>query len=296
MSSTLPASSTTTAPIAADTLKEEIIAQLLPSATRRAFDVRVVAETGSTNSDLLRDAATLPSGSVLAAEHQTSGRGRRGRTWIAPPGGSLAFSLLWKFERDAAALPGLSLAVGVAVARALERCGTAQTGAETQAASRVLLKWPNDLLVQQHGGFAKLGGILIELAAAEAGRTPAVIGIGINIALGDAARDIDQRVTDLAALGREETPRNAVLAFLLEELLIVLRTFERAGFAPLAAEWNARHAFNGKRVLLSSEHGPHAEGIALGADADGALLLDTGQGVAGRVERIVSGEVSLRAA
>ena len=295
MSSTLPASSTTTAPIAADTLKEEIIAQLLPSATRRAFDVRVVAETGSTNSDLLRDAATLPSGSVLAAEHQTSGRGRRGRTWIAPPGGSLAFSLLWKFERDAAALPGLSLAVGVAVARALERCGTAQTGAETQAASRVLLKWPNDLLVQQPGGFAKLGGILIELAAAEAGRTPAVIGIGINIALGDAARDIDQRVTDLAAQGGE-TSRNVVLAILLEELLIVLRTFERAGFAPLAAEWNARHAFNGKRVLLSSEHGPHAEGIALGADADGALLLDTGQGVAGRVERIVSGEVSLRAA
>ena len=295
MSSTLPASSTTTAPIAADTLKEEIIAQLLPSATRRAFDVRVVAETGSTNSDLLRDAATLPSGSVLAAEHQTSGRGRRGRTWIAPPGGSLAFSLLWKFERDAAALAGLSLAVGVAVARALERCGTAQTGAETQAASRVLLKWPNDLLVQQHGGFAKLGGILIELAAAEAGRTPAVIGIGINIALGDAARDIDQRVTDLAAQGGE-TSRNVVLAILLEELLIVLRTFERAGFAPLAAEWNARHAFNGKRVLLSSEHGPHAEGIALGADADGALLLDTGQGVAGRVARIVSGEVSLRAA
>ena len=288
----LPSRSTPAVPPAgADhPLAEEVIARWLPTETRRAFDLRIVQETGSTNSDLLRDAATLPSGTVLAAEHQTSGRGRRGRTWIAPPGGSLTFSLLWKFERDAAALSGLSLAVGVAVARGLERCSAAQTEAESHAASRVLLKWPNDLLVQQDGGFAKLGGILIELAAAEAGRTPAVIGIGINIALGDAARDIDQRVTDLTAQGGE-TSRNAVLAVLLEELLIVLRTFAREGFAPLAAEWNARHAFGGKRVVLSTEYNASVEGIALGADVDGALLLDTGI----RVDRMINGEITLRA-
>ena len=263
----------------------EAVAQLLQPETRRAFDLNIVKETGSTNSDLLRDAARLPSGSVLAAERQSAGRGRRGRAWIAPPGGSLAFSLLWKFERDAAALSGLSLAAGVAAARALERCGAAM-----DARFGVRLKWPNDLLVQDDGGWAKLGGILIELAATEAGRTPAVIGIGINLALGAAASAIDQRTIDLASLGAT-CSCNTALAYLLDELLPVLRGFEQTGFAPFAGDWTARHAFGGKRVVLSSEQGAGPAGIALGADADGALLLDTGHGI----QRIVSGEVSLRA-
>ena len=276
-------------PPAFNRLDAAVVAQSLPATVRNAFDVQVTPVTASTNSDLLRDAATLPSGTVLAAEHQTAGRGRRGRTWVAPAGGSLTFSLLWKFERDAAALPGLSLAVGAAVARALERCATRAAPLE------VKLKWPNDLLVQKAGGLAKLGGILIELATAGGGRTAAVIGIGINIALGDAAGLIDQSVADLETCGAQ-TSRNAMLAYSLEELLPVLRLFERHGFAPLAAAWNARHAFAGQRVALSSEHGTGVEGIALGADTDGALLLDTGRGGANRVERIVSGEVSLRTA
>ena len=122
-----------------------------------------------------------------------------------------------------------------------------------------------------------------------------MIGVGINIALGDAVGLIDQSVADLETCGAQ-TSRNAMLAYSLEELLPVLRLFERHGFAPLAAAWNARHAFAGQRVALSSEQGSCVEGIALGADTDGALLLDTGRGGANRVERIVSGEVSLRAA
>ena len=105
-----------------------------------------------------------------------------------------------------------------------------------------------------------------------------------------AAAGIDQRVTDLASLGAT-CSRNTVLAYLLEELLPVLRTFERDGLAPLASEWNARHAFGGKRVMLTSEQGAGQEGMALGANADGALLLDTGKGIL----QVVSGEVSLRA-
>ena len=286
MSSTRPVVAADPAAAARETaLSVEAVAQLLAAKTRRAFNLNIVNETGSTNSDLLRDAARLPSGTALAAEHQTAGRGRRGRSWVAPPGGSLAFSVLWKFERSAAALSGLSLAVGVAGARALERCGTA-----AGARFPVQLKWPNDLLAPHDGALAKLGGILIELAATEAGRTPAVIGIGINVALGDAAAGIDQRVTDLASLGAT-CSRNTVLAYLLEELLPVLRVFERDGLAPLASEWNARHAFGGKRVMLTSEQGAGQEGMALGANADGALLLDTGKGIL----QVVSGEVSLRA-
>ena len=268
-----------------DALKEEAVALLLPPEARRAFDVRVIDETGSTNSDLLRDAAQLPSGTVLAAVHQTAGRGRRGRAWVAPPGGSLAFSLLWKFTRGAAMLSGLSLAVGVAAARALEKCG----------APGVQLKWPNDLLAPKNGAPAKLGGILIELtggtggAGGKSGAALAVIGIGINLDLGGAAAAIDQPVTDLAALG-VRTSRNALLALLLETLLPVLRRFEREGFAPLADEWNRRHAFANQAVVLSGENMTAQDGIATGVDASGALLLDTAQGVV----KVISGEVSLR--
>ena len=289
MSSPLRATSSAPAsPGQPDALKEEAVALLLPPETRRAFDVRVIDETGSTNSDLLRDAAQLPSGRVLAAGHQTAGRGRRGRVWIAPPGGSLAFSLLWKFTRGAAMLSGLSLAAGVAAARALEKCG----------APGVQLKWPNDLLAPRNDTPVKLGGILIELTGStggagnnsgNSGAALAVIGIGINLDLGGAAAAIDQPVTDLAALGVRISP-NTLLALLLEELLPVLRTFERDGFAPLADEWNRRHAFANQAVVLSGENMTAQDGIATGVDASGALLLDTAQGVV----KIVSGEVSLR--
>ena len=258
-----------------------VIALAMPAAVRNAFDVRVVAATGSTNSDLLRNAATLASGAVLAAEHQSAGRGRRGRGWHAAPGGGLMFSLLWAFPKGTGALSGLSLAVGVAVARALEAAG----------APAVKLKWPNDLLVRRGEGFAKLGGILIELAGAANGAAHAVIGVGVNVDLGGAAACIDQPATDLKTLGLGQT-RNALLALLLEHLLAILRTFERSGFAELSEEWNLRHAYAGHNVILTGEGSTSVEGIATGVDASGALLLQTRHGR----QKVVSGEVSLRPA
>ena len=295
-----------------DALRVESIAALLPPDVRRWFDVRVIESTASTNSDLLRDCAALPSGTVLAAEHQTAGRGRRGRAWVAPPEGSLAFSVLWKFRGNAAALAGLSLAVGVAAARAITQCG----------AAGIALKWPNDLLAWHDGGWAKLGGILIELktgpdavsgtagtadaasmtsapgtssASRAADTVSAVIGIGINIDLGAAAAGIGQPVTDVRALGCGVS-RNALLAALLQQLGSVLPQFAQQGFAPLAAEWNQLHAWRGQVVQLMGEGGAAVAGatagIAQGVAHDGALLLDTPAGMV----RAISGDVSLRLA
>lgn len=286
-----------------DRLDSAAIAALLPTSVRQRFDVRVVERTGSTNSDLLRDVASLPSGTVLAAEAQTAGRGRRGRAWIAPPGGSLAFSVLWKFDGNVAALSGLSLAVGVAVARALE----------ASAAEGVRLKWPNDLLAQRDGQWCKLGGILIELSSATAGTVAAVIGIGLNVNLGVAASTIDQPVTDVRALKCDAT-RDALLAAILVELVSVLSAFAIEGFAPLADEWNQRHAWCGLPVSLADDHGSSGDaagiaggiagavargvasavnsGVASGVAEDGALLIDTPAGQ----RRVVSGDVSLRLA
>ena len=294
-----------------DALHIESIAALLPPDARRWFDVRVVDSTASTNADLLRDCATLPSGTVLAAEHQTAGRGRRGRAWIAPPGASLTFSVLWKFRSNAASLSGLSLAVGIAAARAITQSG----------ASGIALKWPNDLLAWREDGWTKLGGILIELktgpgTASGTASTPgtpgtngaadtmsAVIGIGINVDLGTAAADIGQPAVDARTLGCRAS-RNALLAALLQQLGSVLPQFAQHGFAPLVAEWNQLHAWRGQPVRLTGEgsaapSGTAAHtaastttGIALGVADDGALLLGTPAGAV----RAISGDVSLRLA
>ena len=114
---------------------------------------------------MLRQAeAGLPSGSVCVAEQQTAGRGRRGRPWVSPYAGNIYLSVLWRFAQGATALEGLSLAVGVAVATALERSGVQGVG----------LKWPNDVL---HEG-AKLGGILLEMVGDATGACAVVIGVG----------------------------------------------------------------------------------------------------------------------
>lgn len=264
-----------------DCLDVQAIAQALPSAARSALDVHVVDVTASTNADLMAAATKLPSGRVLVAELQTAGRGRRGRAWHAPLGGSLAFSLLWKFAGGAASVSGLSLAVGLAVARALDRCG----------AVGVMLKWPNDLLVRRDAGWAKLGGILIEIAGPSNGPVHAVIGIGLNLRLGPDAARIDQPVADLRSLGATLS-RDHVLALMLDELALALRTFAADGFAPFVAYWNARHAFAGQRVVMSVAGTALIEGIALGVLPDGALLLETPNGP----RSVTSGELSLRAA
>ena len=241
--------------------------------------IEIVDTVDSTNSELLRRATR---GDVhrhlLAAEWQTAGRGRRGRAWTAVAGGSLTFSLGWRFERGAGFLAGLSLAVGVALARALESAGF----------DGIALKWPNDL-VHRH---CKLGGILIELTGDALGPSLAVIGVGLNVRLPPAARsEIAQAVTDLAAIaGGRRIDRNAVLAGIVTELATMLEGYARDGFAPLRGEWQRRHAFQKKPVKIVLPDGDTARGDVVGVDADGALVLDQG----GRRLRFVTGEVSLR--
>jgi BirA family biotin operon repressor/biotin-[acetyl-CoA-carboxylase] ligase len=246
----------------------------------RDFQLELLDTCASTNTLLLERArGGAPSGSVLACELQSAGRGRRGNRWQSGLGGSLAFSLLWRFGQGAAGLAGLSLAAGLAVARALASLDI----------EGVQLKWPNDLL---HAG-RKLGGILIELHGEAAGPSAAVIGIGLNLRLRAGVRDaIAQPVTDLAAIAKQVPQRNRLLAATLIELARVLELFAKHGFAPLRQEWVAHHAHQGRLVTLSSGEGKTVTGRAAGVAEDGALLLETARGL----ERCVNGELSLRAA
>ena len=245
-------------------------------APRFTLDVRDTV--ASTNTALLeRAAAGAPGGTVLAAEWQSDGRGRQGRAWHAGVGEALTFSLLWRFTRGAGALAGLSLAVGVAIARAVAAAGVA--GAT--------LKWPNDVLWRD----GKLAGILTELAGDALGPTAAVIGIGLNVRLSQVTRArIGRATADLEAACGAAPERNGLLARLLIELGQTLQAFERGGFAPLRAEWQRLHALQGRRVTLVLPDGTRRSGTARGVADDGAFLLET----RARTERFHSAEVSLR--
>lgn len=243
-----------------------------------ALHIEVVDSVDSTNTRLMeRAAAGAPSGSVLAAECQHSGRGRMGRTWQAGIGRGLAFSMLWRYPHGASALSGLSLAAGVAVVRALRAVG----------AKDVELKWPNDVLL--HG--AKLAGILVELSGDALGPSAVVIGIGVNVKLSDAMKArIDQPAADLETACGRSVDRNAVLGALLAELADILEGFGAAGFTPLREEWERYHAYQGKKVLIKLPGGSVDRGIARGIADDGALLFESGNAL----RRLHSGEVSLR--
>ena len=245
--------------------------------------VEVVDQLDSTSSELLRRAQKRDiHGVALAAEWQTAGRGRRGRTWTAIAGGSLTFSLGWGFEQGAGFLAGLSLAVGVAVARALEAEGF----------RGIALKWPNDI-IHRH---LKVGGILIEVNGDALGPSTTVVGVGLNVRLPAIARkDIAVPVTDLASIGgrgAKEIDRNHLLATLIAELAAVLDRYAKEGFAPFAAEWQHRHAYQGKPVSLLLPDGAIVAGKVAGVDASGALVLADGP----RRARFLSGEISLRRA
>ncbi len=253
-----------------------VVAALGPLA--RNFAIDWVAECASTNTALLdgppRDDARLH---VLVADRQTAGRGRRGRQWLSWDGASLTFSVLWRFPPAAPASAGLSLVVGIALARALEQLGVAG----------LQLKWPNDVLVNGE----KLAGILVDLLSGRGRPQAAVIGIGLNLRLPEGATIPAQGgVTDLARALDTPLPAPAtILAVILAELHRLLDTFAAAGFPALRGAWEQRNAFADLPVCISGEK-DERHGICAGVDDDGALLLRSADGM----ERILAGDVSLR--
>lgn len=248
--------------------------------TPEVFHIEIADSVTSSNAVLLQRAAQgAPGGSVLAAEWQSAGRGRLGRAWHSGLGNALTFSLLWRFPFGLSALSGLSLAVGVALMRALRKLDVAQ----------VALKWPNDVL----NGQGKLAGILIEAQGDMLGPSAAVIGIGLNLRLPPAVlRHIDQPASDLAQEVDVLPERNRLLALILQELAEMLAGFARQGFAPLRAEWEGYHAYQGRQVRVLLPDGARVVGVARGVTDAGALRVETRQGV----QVFNAGEIGLREA
>lgn len=245
-----------------------------------AVQLELVDQATSTNAMLLQRAALgAPSGTVLAAEWQSAGRGRLGRTWHAGLGDALTFSLLWRFACGPGALSGLSLAVGVAVLRALEELGV----------HGAMLKWPNDILL----GEGKLAGILLEAQGDMLGPAAVVIGIGLNLRLSETVRAvIDQPASDLATAGVPVAMRNRVFGVVLKHLLRIMEEFATHGFAQMREEWEAHHAFRQREVELSMPDGTRITGRVCGVTEAGALRVQTATG-----EQVLhTGEIRLRRA
>lgn len=215
---------------------------------------------------------------LLVAEQQTRGRGRMGRDWQSRPVDSLTFSL---------ALPlaptdwsGLSLAVGLALAEALDPA-QGPTGVATPP--RIGLKWPNDLwLIEGPGAGRKLGGILIETVSVGR-RRMCVVGVGLNIRPHDYEGFSAACLTEV--LPGIDAP--SALARVAEPLARELLRFEREGFAPLVERYARRDVLRGQQVTTTA--GEALTGVAEGVDIAGALLVRSGE-----LQRIVSGEVSVR--
>ncbi len=259
---------------------QRIRAEIDPRHLQQLRGLELLFEVDSTNTRLL-DRSAPPAGRADAclSELQHAGRGRRGRRWIAPFGAGVALSLSWTFRDGASTLAALSLAVGVAVARALGRAG----------AQGMTLKWPNDIWFESR----KIGGVLIELRAEAGGPAHVVIGVGINVTLtAEARREIESSGVAVAAVADASgglPSRNLVAGAILDELLSMLAQFERDGFGAFRDPWTALDALSGRpvQVLLAEKC---LYGTARGVDRDGALLLETASGV----QRFVSGEASLR--
>jgi len=245
--------------------------------TASFFQLEILQQATSSNTELLRRATQgAQSGSVLAVELQTAGRGRVGRTWHSGLGNALTFSLLWRFDCGLNALSGLSLAVGLAILRALQK----------YKASGVGLKWPNDILTP----FGKLGGVLIEAQGDMYGPSAVVIGIGINCTLSPVIEQlITQSATALDQVCARAPTRNQLLAAVLQELAIVLDEFSRSGFAAIRGEWERYHAQQNLSVQLKMPDGSVISGIARGVGEGGELCLETAQGL----RRFNSGEVGV---
>lgn len=261
-------------------LDEAAIRAALPAAVAQRLGALDIAwELDSTSSVLQRRGPGAPDCSIVMAETQTAGRGRRGRSWLSPPGLNIYLSCLKRFDAGFAALSGLSLATGVIVLRALQALDI----------HGPRLKWPNDVLAES----GKLAGILVELSGEYQGPCAAVIGIGLNLRLTEALREqAGQPICDLATLANGTPPdRNRAAAALITSLVEGLEQFERDGFAAFLAEYTEHDALRGVPLRVSSAAG-ELEGIGAGIDARGALQVQTSAGV----HAIDSADVTVRRA
>lgn len=240
-------------------------------------DFTVHFSTDSTNAEAMRRIRGGVDRCVIMAEHQSGGRGRRGRPWISPLGHNIYLSMVWPFERGVMALEGLSLVCGLAVVEAV-RGYSGQSG--------ITLKWPNDVLLDGR----KLAGILLEVQGDMEGACHVVVGVGVNTLLpAVAASRIDQPFSALSQAGASSpVDRNRLSAMLVDALADSLRRFSEDGFSVFREAWLRHDHYRGHRVCVGSGPDDGLTGVVAGVDDSGRLQLKL---LDGRLQTLAGGEV-----
>lgn len=196
---------------------------------------------------------------VCIADHQSKGRGRRGRHWLSPPGANIYMSLAWHFELAVGKLGVLSLAQGVAVIKALKKIGI----------NDAWLKWPNDVLINDE----KIAGILVETSGVRANSCNAVIGMGVNYRMPEnIVSETDMCWTDVAHSADDIIPdRNVLAAMLLNEAVGMCRLYQQKSTALLSDFKHELDVLTGKVVSVYCENGDQLTGTVLGINETGEL-------------------------
>ena len=257
--------------------KEEISRMMTLQSKKSCKDIGVVFKTNSTNLYLLNqlDYEAIH-GSVVFAEYQSKGRGRRNKKWISPIGSGICFSVGWRFEVMPISLGLLSLYMGIAIARSLNSLKIKEVG----------LKWPNDIMTLDH----KIGGILLDIRGESTGPLDVVVGVGINYELPKyGLMNIDQPIIDVCSVSKKRFSRNMIAANLLSNILEVLRDLQTGANLNLLNEWRQFDYYTGKEATLILPN-EKITGILKGVDEQGSLLML----VDGKLLSYSSGEVSLR--
>ncbi|RNF48529.1 biotin--[acetyl-CoA-carboxylase] ligase [Marinomonas hwangdonensis] len=242
-----------------------------------SVNLQLAFETESTNGDAKRYLAQgLPLPALFAVERQTQGKGRRGRQWESGVAKNITCSFVWRFENGPSVIEGLSLAVGVAVARVLKKVGIPNPG----------LKWPNDVQVDGQ----KMCGILLEMVA-DQDVCHVIIGVGLNVEMDSAVMaHVDQPWTDLVSRLPNRPSRNHILAELSKELIEVCQRFEDGnGMKHFRHQWQAYDVLFNQAITVSTVS-QQRQGIARGIDDKGALILEEN----GKLEALHGGEISVR--
>jgi BirA family biotin operon repressor/biotin-[acetyl-CoA-carboxylase] ligase len=252
------------------TRKTDALRRSLSANTRSQIDeLQLFAEIDSTNRYLLDQPVPAPGRfRVALADYQTAGRGRRGKTWRAPPSASICLSVSYAFREIPRHLPALSLAIGVAVVDVLLALGV----------NDAALKWPNDIFVND----AKLGGILIETRGATIAKSATVAGLGLNVDFSgqDTAAIAPDRpwpIVDLRQCVDALPSRNNLARDLVESICSALQRFDVYGLKAFMNGWNRSDWLRGRQTTVDTASG-RISGMAEGIDDNGALLLMTPQG------------------
>ena len=232
-----------------------------------------VFETIQSTSDYLR---AMKSRRVCIAEQQTAGKGRLGRTWHSPFGKNIYLSLLHPFRKDISELAGLSMIVSLAIVKALR---------QYDMSSELGVKWPNDILYQQH----KLAGILVEIQAESHGACHVIIGIGINVNMQDDHKQISKSWTSLRNILGSYIDRNELCAMMINQLQLYLDKFSKMGFSAFMQEWNAVDYLANRAITLKNIN-EQITGTVAGINHQGHLLLQLADG---DVRAIASGDASV---